>query len=52
MKNFKLTLTFDGQFLSMNYHDGSDIEHRTASNPDKLMAEVREAVRTALSEED
>lgn len=51
MKDFKLTLAFDGQFLSIDYNDGTDVERRLASTPEKLMAEVQEAVTTALSEE-
>lgn len=52
MKPFNLDLSFDGQFLHIDYCDGSDVEHRICPDRAKLMAEVNEAVDTALSPEE
>lgn len=51
MKSFQLTLTFDGSFLTVDYNDGSDNETRNCPTEEKLLAEVKEAVTTALSPE-
>ena len=52
MKNFQLTLSFDGQYLDVDYNDGSDTESYPCRTEAEIMDAVREAVKTALSPED
>lgn len=52
LRPFGISLRFDGAFLSIDYMDESDVERRFCPNKAKLMAEIDEAVATALSEED
>ena len=51
MKPFKITLDFDGQVLTVDYHDGSDKEHYAMLTEETVKTVSAAAVATALSEE-
>lgn len=52
LESFNLNLRFDGTYLEIDYNDGSDIERRFCPDTTKLMAEIKEAVGTAMAKED
>lgn len=52
MKEFNLNISFDGNFLSVDYCDGSDVETVAVADQKQLEAAVMDHIRTALSPED
>lgn len=52
MKTFNLNLSFDGNMLSVDYCDGSDVETYTIASEQELKALVDDLVGGCLSPED
>lgn len=52
IQTFSLNISCDGNFVAVDYNDGSDVEHYPVSSQDEVQAVVAEAVRTALSPEE
>ena len=52
LKPFNLNIGFDGNYLSVDYCDGSDVEHTVIGSQDQLIEAVKAHVTTALSPED
>ena len=52
MKTFEITLTFDGEALAGDYHDGADVEVRSGiTSVADVHAAVESALEAAMSEE-
>lgn len=52
MKGFNLNISFDGNFLSVDYCDGSDVETVAVTSRAQLEAAVLDRVHTAMAPED